>query len=223
MGEAIGEVLPLAIGVSLSPIPIVGVVLMLGTPRARVNGPAFLLGWIVGMAAVGTVVLLISGGVDVSSGGQPSDGVSVAKLAIGLLLLGVARRQWRGRPRGGEEAALPEWMQAVDHFRAPRAAGLGLLLSAVNPKNLLLVVAAAAAIAGTGAPADEQAVAFAIFVVLGTIGPAAPVAAYFAMGERSKHLLDELRVWMSQNNAAIMSVICLLIAAKLIGDAIGGF
>lgn len=43
------------------------------------------------------------------------------------------------------------------------------------------------------------------------------------MGERSKHLLDELRAWMAHNNAAIMAVICLLIAAKLIGDGISGF
>lgn len=223
MGQAIGQVLPLAIGVSLSPIPIIGVVLMLGTPRARENGPAFLVGWIVGMAVVGTIVLLISGGVDVSSDGQPSHGVSIAKLAIGVLLLSVALKQWRGRPRAGEVAAMPKWMQSVDHFRAPRAAGLGVLLSAVNPKNLLLVVAAAAAIAGTGIAGDEQAIAFAVFVVLGTIGPAAPVAIYFAMGERSERLLGELRTWMAHNNAAIMSVICLVIGAKLIGDGIGGF
>lgn len=175
------------------------------------------------MAVVGAVVLLVSGGVDVSEDGQPSHGVSVAKLAIGVLLLSVAVKQWRGRPRAGEEASMPKWMQTVDHFRALRAAGLGVLLSAVNPKNLLLVVAAAAAIAGTGIPADEQAVAFAIFVVLGTIGPATPVAIFFAMGERSKPLLDELRAWMAHYNAAIMAVICLVIAAKLIGDGIGGF
>lgn len=223
MGQAIGQVLPLAIGVSLSPIPIIGVVVMLGTPRARENGPAFLVGWIVGMAVVGAIVLLVSGGVDVSEDGQPSDGVSVAKLAIGVLLLGVAVKQWRGRPRAGEESSMPQWMQTVDHFRAPRAVGLGVLLSAVNPKNLLLVVAAAAAIAGTGIPADEQAIAFAIFVVLGTLGPAAPVAIFFAMGERSKRMLDELRAWMAHYNAAIMAVICLVIAAKLIGDGIGGF
>ena len=39
-GEAIGQSLPLAIGVALSPIPIIAVVLMLTTPRARANGPA---------------------------------------------------------------------------------------------------------------------------------------------------------------------------------------
>jgi hypothetical protein len=47
MGEAIGQSLPLAIGVALSPIPIIAVVLMLTTPRARSNGPAFVVGWLV--------------------------------------------------------------------------------------------------------------------------------------------------------------------------------
>jgi len=35
--------------VALSPVPIIAVVLMLGTPRARVNGPAFVLGWVLGL------------------------------------------------------------------------------------------------------------------------------------------------------------------------------
>ena len=46
MADAIGQVLSLGVGVALSPVPIIAVVLMLGTPRARVNGPAFLLGWV---------------------------------------------------------------------------------------------------------------------------------------------------------------------------------
>jgi hypothetical protein len=44
VGEAIGQILPLAVVVALSPIPIVGVVLMLSTPRGRANGPAFVSG-----------------------------------------------------------------------------------------------------------------------------------------------------------------------------------
>ena len=142
---------------------------------------------------------------------------------LGALLLGVAAKQWRERPAAGEEAPMPGWMQAIDTFRAPKAAGLGVLLSAVNPKNLLLVVAAAAAISQTGASTGSQAVALAIFVAVGTLGPGAPVAIYFAMGERSKRILDELKTWMAHSNAAIMAVICLVIAAKLIGDGIAGF
>ncbi|HKO39375.1 MAG TPA: GAP family protein [Solirubrobacterales bacterium] len=223
MGEAIGQVLSLGVGVALSPIPIIGVILMLATPRARQNGLAFVLGWIAGLAGAGTIVLLASSGADASEGGGPADWVSVLKVILGLLLLVVALKQWRGRPRPGEEAAMPKWMQTIDQFQPPKAAGLALLLSAVNPKNLLLVVGAAAAIAQTGTSAGNQAVALAVFVAIGTLGPGAPVAIYFAMGERSKRLLDELRAWMAHNNAVIMAVLCLLIAAKLIGDGISGF
>ncbi len=35
--------------------------------------------------------------------------------------------------------------------------------------------------------------------------------------------LDSLKNWMSNNNAAIMAVLCLVIGAKLIGDAVSGF
>jgi threonine/homoserine/homoserine lactone efflux protein len=222
MSEAIGQVLSFGVGVSLSPIPIVGVVLMLGTPRARANGLAFLAGWIGGLAVVGTIVLLVSSGASASEQGQPADWVNVLKIVLGVLLLGVAAKQWRGRPRPGEAAAMPVWMKTIDTFSAPKAGGLGILLSAVNPKNLLLVVGAAAAIAQTGVSAGQEAGALAVFIAIGTIGPGAPVAIYFAMGDRSKNLLEDLRDWMSRNNGAIMAVICLVIAAKLIGDGISG-
>lgn len=220
MGEAIGQVLSFGVGVALSPIPIIGVVLMLGTPRARSNGPAFIAGWIAGLAVVGTIVLLVSSGADASEQGEPADWVSVLDLLLGILLAVVAVRHWRDRPRGTEETALPKWMQTIDRFTAGRAAAFGITLSAINPKNLLLAIGAASAIAQTGASAGRQAVALAIFIVIATLGVGTPVALYFALGERSKHILDDLKAWMARNNAAIMTVICLVIAAKLVGDAI---
>jgi threonine/homoserine/homoserine lactone efflux protein len=223
LGQAIGQSLPFAIGIALSPIPIVGVVLMLATPRARVNGLCFLAGWVVGLAVVGTVVLLISGGAGASEDGAPADWVNWLKIVLGVALLAVAVKQWRGRPRAGEAAEMPGWMRSVDHFGPGRAAAMAVALSAVNPKNLVLVLGAAAAIAGAGLDAGKDAVAMAIFVVIATLGPGVPVAIYLAMGERSKRLLDDLRAWMAHNNNTIMAVICLLIAAKLIGDGISGF
>jgi threonine/homoserine/homoserine lactone efflux protein len=223
MGDAIGQVLSFGVGVALSPVPIVGVVLMLGTPRARSNGPAFIAGWIGGLAVVGTIVLLVSSGADASEQGKPADWVSVLKLVLGILVLVVALRQWRARPAAGEQAVMPKWMQTIDAFNAGRATAFGVLLSAVNPKNLLLTVGAAAAIAQTGASAVDQAVALAIFVLLGTLGVGTPVALYFALGARSTRILDDLKQWMGAHNAAIMTVLCLVIGAKLIGDAISGF
>jgi threonine/homoserine/homoserine lactone efflux protein len=220
MADAIGQVLSLGVGVALSPVPIIAVVLMLGTPRARANGPAFVLGWVAGLAVVGTVILLVSSGADASDEGDPADWVGVLKLVLGLLLLLVAGRTWQLRPRGGAEAERPKWMQAIDTFTASKALGFGALLSGVNPKNLLLTVGAAAAIAQTGIPAGDQAVALAVFIVIGTLGPGIPVAIYFAMGERAERLLDGLKAWMGAHNAAIMTVLCLVIGAKLIGDGL---
>jgi hypothetical protein len=209
MGQAVGQVLSFAVGVALSPIPIIGVVLMLGTPRARSNGPAFIAGWIAGLSVVGTVALLVSSGASASKHGQPADWVNWLKLVLGLLLLVVAVRQWRGRPRGDAQAALPSWMKSIDRFTAVRAAVFGVVLSA--------------AIAQTGVSTGKQAVALAVFVLIGSIGTGAPVVLYFALGDRSKRLLDELKSWMAQHNAAIMLMLCLVIGAKLIGDAISGF
>ena len=137
-----------------------------------------------------------------------------------MILLRTALRQWRGRPREGEEAALPKWMGAVDAFTPPKAFGAGALLSGVNPKNLVLAVAAAAAIAQTGISGGEQAVAYAVFAVIGTVGVIIPVVIYFALGSRAPELLDRLKLWMGRHNAAIMATLCLIIGAKLIGDGI---
>jgi threonine/homoserine/homoserine lactone efflux protein len=202
MADAIGQVLSLGVGVALSPVPIIAVVLMLSTRRARVNGPMFVLGWIVGLGVVGTIVLVAAGGADASGDAEPATWVGVLEIVLGLLLALVAVRQWRGRPRAGEEAGLPKWMRTIDTFTPGRSAGIAVALSAINPKNLLLTLA--------------------VFVLVGTLGPGAPVAIYFALGDRARSMLEGLKGWMGAHNAAIMAVLCLVIGAKLIGDGISG-
>ena len=223
MGNAIGQVLPLAIGVALSPLPIIAVVLMLVTRKGRVNGPAFIIGWLVGLAVVGAIVLLVAGPTNASQDSQPATWVNWLKLLLGAGALLIAVKQWQGRPHEGEQAKSPRWMSAIDGFTPPKALGAGALLAGANPKNLLLSVAAAASIASTGISGTDQAVAYAVFALIGTIGVGAPVVIYFGMGDRSGPLLDRLKTWMAANNAVIMVVLLLVIGAKLIGDAISGF
>jgi threonine/homoserine/homoserine lactone efflux protein len=220
MREAIGAILPLAVGVALSPVPIIAVVLMLATPGGRSNGLAFLGGWVLGLAVVGAIVLLAASGAGATDQGQPASWVGWLKLVLGVLLLLVAFRTWRGRPRGDAQPALPSWMKTIDTFTTGRSLAMGAALSGVNPKNLLLAAAAGAAIAQTGIPAGEQAIAYAVFVVIGTLGPGMPVAIYFAMGDRSREILGGLRDWMARHNAAIMTVLMLVIGVKLLGDGI---
>ena len=222
MTETIGQILALGVGVALSPVPIIAVVLMLGTPRARVNGPAFVAGWIVGLAVVGAIVLVVSGAAGANEDAEPAKWVDWLKIVLGLLLGLVAVKQWRGRPREGASGELPTWMRAIDTFTPARAFAVAVALSGVNPKNLLLTVGAAATIAQAGLPAGEEAIALAVFIAVGTLGVGIPVAIYFLLGDRARRILDELKAWMGAHNAAIMAVLCLVIGAKLIGDGISG-
>lgn len=222
MGQAIGQVLPFALGVAISPVPIIAVVLMLVTPRARSNGPAFVVGWLLGLSIVGTIVLLVAPDGTSDSGG-PATWVSTLKLVLGVLLLLLALKQWHSRPHEGEQAPTPKWMGAIDGFTAPKALGAGAVLSGANPKNLLLTLGAAAAIVQTGISGGEQAAAYAVFAVLATVGVAVPVVIYFALGDQAGALLEGLKTWLAKNNAVIMAVLLLVIGVKLIGDAISGF
>jgi hypothetical protein len=221
MGEAIGHSLPLAIGVALSPIPIIAVVVLLTSSRARSLGPVFVLGWLLGLVVVGAIVLVVVGPSGAGSSGQRTRWVSWVMIVLGVLLLVAAGRHLRGT-RGGEEVPLPAWMGAIDRLNPAVVLGGGVVLGGVRPRSLLLVVGGAVAIAQTGIAAGQQAIAYAVFAVIATIGVGAPVVIYFAMGERSAELLGRLKGWMRRHNAVILAVVLLVIGGTLIGDGIGG-
>jgi threonine/homoserine/homoserine lactone efflux protein len=196
---------------------------MLGSDRGPAKGLAFVVAWTAGLAAVGAIVLVFAGWADASDAGEPATWVNVLLLGLGLLLVALAVKQWRGRPRAGAEPPVPGWMRTVDDFTVAKAGGAGFALSALNPKNVLLTVAAAAEIAEVGLPAGEQVVVLLGFVLVASAGVLTPLVVSLALGDRSRELLDGLRGWMSRHNAVIMAVLFLLIGAKLIGDAISGF
>jgi threonine/homoserine/homoserine lactone efflux protein len=99
---------------------------------------------------------------------------------------------------------------------------MGVALSAVNPKNLILALSATATIASTDLSGADQAIAYIVFVVIGSLGVVAPVAIYFTMGERAGPILDDVKAWLAHNNAAIMAVLFLVIGGKILGQGIAG-
>jgi Sap, sulfolipid-1-addressing protein len=222
MGQAIGEVIPFAIGVAISPVTIIAVILMLFSPRARVNGVSFLVGWVIGLAVLSGVVYAIANGGDVSSDKTASDTSYWIKLALGALLVLFALRHWRSRPASGDEPESPKWMRAIDSFTPVKAGGLAIALITVNPKNLALVIAAGGSVAQAGASTGEAIVALAIFVVLASITIAVPLLVYLFGGDRAAGQLDGWRVWLSTNNAAVMAVLFLVFGAVLVGQGIKG-
>src|SRR5262249_39563624 len=169
------QMLPSALGVALSPIPIAAVVLMLLTGRSRANGAAFIVGWVSGLALVGALVLSIAGAVAIGRVEDSPKWHSIAALALGSAFLLAALRQWRERPHGRDPVKTPKWMAALEEFSPARAVGAGVLLSALNPKNLALAVVAATAIAHTSVSRPQQVTGYAVFVLIASIGIGAPM------------------------------------------------
>ena len=60
MGSTVGEILPLAVGIAISPIPIIAAILMLLSPKAKGTSLGFLVGWLVGIIAAIVVFTLLS-------------------------------------------------------------------------------------------------------------------------------------------------------------------
>jgi len=221
--SALGDLLPLAVGIAISPIPIIACILILFSDRARVNGPAFLVGWIAGLVGATVVVLLIA---DTSGASDPASGPTIGDvitllLGIGAVALGF--RQWRSRPGPGETPAMPAWMAAIGGFTPVKALGFGVLLSALNPKNLAFVIAAGVVIDGAAAVGGSAPAMVILFVILASLSIAVPVVYMIVGGDAAKRTLEGWRTWLAANNAAVMAVLFIVIGAKLVGEGLDAF
>ncbi|MGH1547706.1 GAP family protein [Leifsonia poae] len=223
MPEAIGEVLPLAVGIAISPIPIIAAILMLLSPHARSTSVGFLIGWVLGIVVAVVVFTLLSGLIPAEDPDASKPIAGVIKVVLGVLLLLLALRQWRSRPRAGETAALPKWMDAIDDMTATRGLVLGFLLAAVNPKNLLLAASAGVAIGTAGLSVGSAVVVIVVFTLVAAISVLIPVVGYLVAASTFTKPLDSLRGWLVAHNVAVMSVLLLVIGVVMIGKGIAAF
>jgi threonine/homoserine/homoserine lactone efflux protein len=223
MVQVMGETLPLAVGIAISPIPIIAAILMLLSPKARGTSIGFLLGWVLGIILAVLVFTLLAGILPAADpdGSKPVAGV--IKIILGLLLLLLALRQWRSRPRSGQPAELPKWMDAIDSMTAGRGLVLGFVLAAVNPKNLLLAASAGITIGTAGLSFGSATLVSLLFTIVAALSVLAPVVGYLIAEERMRAPLNALRGWLVAHNAAVMTVLLLVIGVVMVGKGIGSF
>ncbi|WP_226435595.1 GAP family protein [Rhodococcus yananensis] len=218
MGAVIGDLLPLAVGVAISPIPIVATILMLLSTHAGSTSTGFGVGWVMGIVVVTGLVVLASGTIDSNGADNGSPAASWTKIVLGTALVVLAIAQWRRRT----DTEVPGWMKAIDEFTFLRATGLGMLLSGVNPKNLLLCVSAGITIGTAGLDGAGPMGAVIVFTVLAASTVLVPVVGYALARERIQPSLDAVKTWLQANNHQVMALILLIMGSVVIGKGLGG-
>ncbi|EGD53649.1 GAP family protein [Gordonia neofelifaecis] len=214
MGAVIGDLLPMAVGVAISPIPIIAAILMLLGKHARTTSLGFAAGWIIGVVAATAIFTTVG-----SAASGSSTAVGWVKLVLGVLLLAEGVREWRAR---SGPASTPKWMKAIDEMKAPAGAGIGFVLAAVNPKNLMLCIAAGMQIGAASLSTGDDIVAIVVFSLIASSTVVVPVLAYQVAADRLRGPLDSLKAWLEANNKTVMAVLILVIGVVLIGKGIGG-
>jgi hypothetical protein len=216
----LAQLIPLATGIIISPLPIVAIVAILLSARGRVNGIAYSLAFTV----IGLLFTLIAalGTTRAGAGHSSADDVIVivltAVVALGFTVLAVL--SWLSRPRTGAEPKTPGWLAAVDTFTPAKAAGLGSLMALTNSKNIPLELKAGAVIGAQDLAVPAVillAVAFGLAAGLGVLLPtilAATGSTAITNG------LARLKAEMIRHNSIIMTVLFAILAAMEVSHLI---
>ena len=142
---------------------------------------------------------------------------SWTRVGLGVVLIAVGLRQAFTRSDSGET---PAWMASIDSLEPAGAVRLGLILSAANPKVLLLAAAAGLTVGSEQAGLGQSAVAVLVFTVIASITVALPVLLFTFFGQNILGPLGKVRSWLERHNAIVMAVVILAIGALLIAEGL---
>jgi len=111
-------------------------------------------------------------------------------------------------------------MARIDALTPAESLGLGVLLGAVNPKNLALSIGAAAGLAQLGLSTPDAVVSLVVFVGVGSLSIAGPVIYRLLGGEKAATELNQLKDWLGRHNDAVMAVLFLVFGVALIAKGL---
>lgn len=217
MTAVIGQILPLAIAVALSTVPIIAAILILLSDAKPLVSIALLIGWACGMALILTAFTVGVALIPASAPARNDTTVGVTRIVLGTALLIYSILKWRGRTKGPTEP--PRWMNALGRINTIGALGFGAAL-ALRPKNIILSIAGAVVIGDASLPVGDAVIVIAIFTLIGVSTVAAPIIGHFSAPEKTQHPLDATRALIIENGGTIMLVVALMVSALVIGSGL---
>jgi hypothetical protein len=215
MWQALGGLLPIAVAVAFSSVPITVTILILLSPNRSRAALPFLVGWVTGVAAVIILGALFASALPTPPRRGPDTVTAVLLMLVGaaLIVLGVINQR---RGSQSEDAGVPHWLSRVDSFGALVAFAVAVLLD-FRPKGLLLGIAAGLALHAASVKAGEAAVLVAIYTVIATSTVVVPIVASFLAPRRVEPKLLAARDWMTHNGRLLTSLMMFVIGVVILG------
>lgn len=210
MPSVIVEILPYALGVFASPLPVIVGVILLFTPRPRPTSVTYVATWVAGVTLAAVVFTLLAG--YIGDHDQDAAWAPWLRVVLGLLLLAMGVKLWRGR--AAEES--PRWLDAVLEAGPREAVRLGVLMSAANPKELVMALGAGVVIGSSEVGAGTAVAALVVFVFVGALSVVAPLAVFLVGGDGTLERLGVAREWLQRNNAVVASIVLVALGVWLL-------
>ena len=214
MLSAIGGLLPLAIAVAVSSVPIMVTILMLLSPKRNQVSVPFLIGWVVGLAGVVVAAALGAAAAMPARPSRKETAIGIGEIVIGVGVLVLAGFAWH-RARKPVEGP-NRWVESVERMGPVTAFGLAIALN-LRPKGLLLGVAAGLSIAGSSLSGTERVIVVAVYVALSASTVLVPIIVTLAAPDRMQPRLVRARDWLTKNGGYITVVALGIIGILLIG------
>lgn len=220
MWSAIGDTLPLAVGLALSPVALATAVMLLLGSRGRLKTALFGLGWFVVLLVITAIAAAI---VDVADDDAPeatTDGVDILLLVIAVLFAVLAMVAWRKRPKEGDEEK-PSILDRLDGLSVWGALAMGFAQGVIVIKNIPLAVAAGARLGEADLDTAQLVVGLLVFALVAASGVIVPLVLAVLGGERAAPTLARFRDWLSHNMTTISIVVLVVLSAYFFGQGIG--
>ena len=220
MLELIAELVPQAIGMAASPLPLIAVLVMILSPNGRGRSIGFAVGRVLAVLATVLAVAALSEFATQGSGGSRVGAALRLLLGVGLILLAISKLL--SRPKGAADPKTPGWMQALDDMPPAKALRTGFLVTAINPKELIFGIAAGVVIGSASIPLGMVSAALLIYTAIATITVVVPVVAYLLLGAPVRRVLEPVRTWLVRYYSIIVAAVLAIIGAVMIGKGLAG-
>jgi Sap, sulfolipid-1-addressing protein len=209
------DLILIGLAIAFDPIPLTTFMIVLPSARGVRNGAAFVAGWLVSLAVVVAATVLATGNNPPRAHTAPASTALAIRIAIGVVLVAAAIRQWRRMRRPKTPKKTPKWQEHVDHMSVWFAMGLAPV---VQPWVLIGAGAATVVEARlSNWASDLTLAAFCVLASASYLGLEIYAALRPAQSQAS---LARFRTWIDSHTDQLIIAGSLIVGFWLIGKSI---